>query len=75
MSIEERPKTRRGRGRDVMCSTVRLCPSQVACDGVNLLNGREICGACERALARRQKRETALRGERHMTYTLTRRKP
>ena len=61
--------------RGVMKESIRLCPSQVACDGSNLFRDRTICGPCERALARRAKRDEALRGERCVTYTLTRKRP
>jgi len=52
------PKT-----KSILASQVRLCPVQIACDGATLLNGRNACGACERAQARRA-RPTPLRGER-----------
>lgn len=60
--------------RGVMRESIRLCPSQVACDGVQLYYRREICKPCERALKRREKRNEALRGERHLTYELSRRR-
>jgi hypothetical protein len=61
--------------RGLMKESVRLCPMQVACDGVTLFRGREVCGPCEKALKRRERQENAaLRGERCITYTTTRKR-
>ena len=52
---------------------VRLCSSQVACDGAYLLAGREICGRCKTALDRRNNaKPKPPRGEGYVTYTETR---
>jgi hypothetical protein len=48
---------------------IRVCTTQVACDGVTLLRSREMCGACEKAMKRRAAaKPTALRGERYIEY-------
>jgi hypothetical protein len=60
--------------RGLMKESIQLCPSQVACEGTTLLRGRTICRPCERALKRREQRDQALRGERHITYELSRRR-
>lgn len=52
---------------------VRLCTSQVACDGAYLLAGRDICGRCKQVLDRKNKATTKpLRGEGYVAYTETR---
>lgn len=70
------PSKRRKRSgpRGDLCAAIRICTVQVACDGRNLANDRELCGPCERTLKRRQKRTDALRGERCISYAISRRK-
>lgn len=50
----------------------RLCPEEVACEGVRLTEGREMCPACEAAIKRRKAPPKPLRGERCETYYATR---
>lgn len=71
MQGNTRPR-RRTRQKGLLSATVRLCPSMTACDGTTLMPGYEICAACRQAVERRQKRKDALRGERYVTYSLSR---
>jgi hypothetical protein len=50
-------------------SHIRVCPSQVACDGSTLIGDREVCGPCAKRLESRKKNVTKpLRGERCVAY-------
>lgn len=42
--------------------TSPLCPMQIACDGLELVQGATMCGRCKTALERRKKREKPPRG-------------
>lgn len=46
----------------------RLCPQEVACEGVRLTKGREMCPACEAALKRKTAPPKPLRGERCVSF-------
>lgn len=50
----------------------RLCPQEIACEGVRLTAGREMCPACEAALKRRTATPKPLRGDRCAMYYETR---
>lgn len=52
---------------------VRMCPSQIACEGSYLQPGKDVCRSCERAQKGRY-RIIAPRGEHYMTYTESRKR-
>jgi len=54
---------------------IRVCPTQVACDGSTITTGREMCGACERYMERKARQGgVVLRGERYLAYAAGRNK-
>lgn len=40
-----------------------MCESKVACDGADLRHGRTICYSCQKALEKKARQSTRLRGE------------
>lgn len=60
---------------NMLSEHVRLCTTQVACDGATLFNDRMMCVPCEERLARRARQATKpLKGERCVDYLERRKK-
>lgn len=49
-----------------------LCPVQIACDGLELKRGKQMCGRCQDAMLRRSRGDKPPRGEYYIKAEIAR---